>query len=241
MSTSEIDPQCWDRLASDDEAIALEARHEIVLNYQYLVEACARRLEARLPSWVSDDDLVSSGQIGLLRAIDRFDPSKGIPFSRFVSSAIHGAIIDDLRKQDWAPKQLRRNQREISKATSALSTDGERPSLEKIAQHLGWDQAKVESTLRKVDQADMVNATDISRDSSPESHSLDVQLVCRLFVREFQRLAPPVQVVLARIYLMNQTLPQVSTAMGLSTGVVRKLHMQGVRVAMDSVQGSLIG
>lgn len=236
LMADEIPDRVWVQLVSDDESVSLSARHAIAVFYQYLVEGCARKLESRLPSWITDEDLMSAGQLGLLKAIDRYDRSKG-PFSKFASSAIHGAIIDDLRSQDWAPRSLRQSQREITRAQRHLSATGSQPSLSDIAKHLGWDQAKVESTLRKVEVADVMHIAYQDADSQGQS---TVQLVCALFVRDYRKLPGAVQVVLARIYFLNQTLTEVAAEMGLPLPTVRRLHMDGVQAATECVAGSLL-
>lgn len=249
MASAEIATEYWVAFASPDEDVSLAARHAIAVFYQGLVEGCARKLEVRLPSWVADEDLMSAGQEGLLKAIDRYDPGNGTSFRRFASALIVGSIIDDLRRQDWAPRSLRQSQREITKATRHLSVDGSKPSLSEIADHLGWAEAKVEQVLRKVEQASVIiglqrhDANDGINDlPEPEDRQSGhaVALVCALFVRDYRQLPAPVQVVLARIYLLNQTPVEVSAAMGLSLPVVRRLHMDGVQAAVASVRGSLL-
>lgn len=248
----EISDHIWAELFGDDEEVSLSAKHTIVIFYQGLVYGVARKLESRLPSWVADEDLLSAGQEGLLKAVDRYDPARGIPFRRFASGLIHGAIIDDLRRQDWAPRSLRQNQRHIAQARRHLSADGSKPSLSDIAGHLNdgnpqaaWNEAKVESVLRKVDQAAVITGLhrDDASDAEPsaaQQSDQTVQLVCALFVRDYRQLSGAVQVVLARIYFLNQTLAEVAAIMELPLAVVRKLHADGVQAAMESAAGALI-
>lgn len=244
--TGEVPDRFWVDLADHDPHTSLSARHRIAVFYQGLVEALARRLKPRLPTWIADEELISSGQIGLMRAIDRFDPSEGTPFRRFASAYIYGSIHDELRRQDWAPRSLRQSQREVTKARRALTAEAHRrPTLQEIAEHLGWDEAKVEATLRKVEIASVV-ALQVHDQQEPEvadpSRGEDLDpLVYATFIEDFHGLPAAVQLVLARIYFLSETLGEVSQAMGLPIPVIRRLHMDGVRVALRSIRSSLLG
>ena len=77
MTSREAPEHLWKKLASADEEVSFVAFEELVLHYQYLVEAIARKLEHRLPSYLEDDELLSLGQIGLLKALGKYDPGQG--------------------------------------------------------------------------------------------------------------------------------------------------------------------
>jgi RNA polymerase sigma factor for flagellar operon FliA len=82
-----------------------------VADYLPFVRAIARRLRARLPANIEVDDLVQAGMIGLIDARCRFDPSQGVPFEGFAIKRARGAMLDELRRDDWVPRSVRRGQR----------------------------------------------------------------------------------------------------------------------------------
>src|SRR5882757_5985766 len=97
------------------------------------VRYIARRIHDRLPSHVSFDDLVHAGILGLIDAVDKFDPSKNVQLKSYARFRIRGAILDSLRDLDWGPRQLRRQAREIEDASRELSAAlGRSPSEPEI-------------------------------------------------------------------------------------------------------------
>src|SRR5436190_15703592 len=85
------------------------------------VRYIARRIHDRLPPHVSFDDLVHSGILGLIDAVDKFDPAKNVQLKSYARFRIRGAILDSLRQMDWGPRHLRRQARQIEEAARELS------------------------------------------------------------------------------------------------------------------------
>ena len=109
----------------------LEAvREELISEHIPIVRSIARRIHEQLPSHVSRDDLYSAGVVGLLEAVDRFDPSKGVLFRTYAQHRIRGAILDSLRSLDWSPRQLRSKGRAIEQAIQTLTKRFLRPPEE---------------------------------------------------------------------------------------------------------------
>jgi len=97
-------------------------RAELICKYAPLVKYFAERFAIRLPSHISKDELKSAGTIGLFDALDNFDPDKGIKFQTYAAYRIRGAILDELRKMDWAPRSVRRD---VQKIEEVISTGAE--------------------------------------------------------------------------------------------------------------------
>jgi len=117
-----------------------EVRAALLDQHLGLVRTIAREVSARLPREVELDDLVSAGTLGLVRALDGFDPARGLEFSTFATPRIRGAILDELRAQDWVPRSVRRRSRAVGAAVSALEHRlGRAPRPKEIAEHLGID------------------------------------------------------------------------------------------------------
>ena len=85
-----------------------------MLSFAPLVKYLAGKMKRALPAHVSGDELISSGLEALVRSLDRYDPDKGATLEQFVWTRIHGALVDELRRQDWAPRSLRKIEREVS-------------------------------------------------------------------------------------------------------------------------------
>src|ERR687891_2746551 len=96
------------------------AREQLVLAFSPLVKYVAGRMSTGLPAHVEESDLISYGLLGLISAIERFDPSREIKFETFAMTRIKGSIIDELRSLDWVPRSVRAKAREIERANAKL-------------------------------------------------------------------------------------------------------------------------
>ncbi len=95
-------------------------REEMIEKYTPLIKYIARRMAFRLPSNISVEDLFEVGAIGLLDALDKFDTAKGVQFKTYAEFRIRGAMLDELRSLDWAPRSLRQKAARLEKAYQAL-------------------------------------------------------------------------------------------------------------------------
>jgi len=118
--------------------LSAEEREQLILEHLPQVRLIARRIHDRLPGSVSLDDLVSTGILGLISAIDRFDPTQNVKLKTYAEYKIRGAILDSLRGLDWAPRQQRKRAKQIEAAISAVEQRLHRsPTEEEIAAELG--------------------------------------------------------------------------------------------------------
>src|ERR1700677_1071942 len=99
---------------------APEERERLILEHLPQVRLIARRIHERLPESVNLDDLISAGTIGLIAAIDRFDPGHNVKLKTYAEYKIRGAILDSLRSLDWAPRQQRRRSKQVEAAIAAV-------------------------------------------------------------------------------------------------------------------------
>src|SRR5271166_1225406 len=117
---------------------AAEERERLILEHLPQVRLIARRIHERLPDSVNLEDLISTGTLGLIAAIDRFDPSHNVKLKTYAEYKIRGAILDSLRGLDWAPRQQRKRSKQIEAAIAAAEQRLHRaPSEEEVAQELG--------------------------------------------------------------------------------------------------------
>ena len=126
----------WQRAAAGD----LDARDKLLAEHLNLVYHVARQLSRSLAAQADYDELVSSGTVGLMNAVEAFDFNRGLAFSTFAVPRIRGAILDELRREDHVPRSIRRKNREISTARESLMrTLGRSPDDTEMAAHLSID------------------------------------------------------------------------------------------------------
>src|SRR6058998_3256113 len=109
--------ELWQRYKNDSDE---KARERLVLAYSPLVKFVAGRMSSGLPAHIEESDLISYGLLGLIGAIERFDPQREIKFETFAVSRIKGSIIDELRSLDWVPRSVRAKAREIESTQTKL-------------------------------------------------------------------------------------------------------------------------
>jgi RNA polymerase sigma factor FliA len=139
--------ELWRRLGEGDET----ARENLILHYAPLVKVVAGRVGSRLPPHVDQGDLVSYGLTGLLEAIERYDPERGVQFKTFALMRIRGAMIDALRSLDWVPRKVRKNAREIERVELGLGVKlGRVPTETELAEGLGLDLETLRGRLLEI-------------------------------------------------------------------------------------------
>ena len=125
-----------------------EERERLILEHLPQVRLIARRIQERLPKNISLEDLVSTGVIGLISAIDHFDASQNVKLKTYAEYKIRGAILDSLRGLDWAPRQKRRKTKQIEAAIAAVEQQVQHaPSEDEIAHQLGISLAEYHEWL----------------------------------------------------------------------------------------------
>ena len=132
-------------------AISAEERERLIIEHMPQVRLIARRIHDRLPETVCLDDLVSTGVVGLISAIDRYDPAHGVKLKTYAEYKIRGAILDSLRGLDWAPRQQRRRSKLIEMAIATLEQMLRRtPVEEEIAAELGVSLSEYHDWLTEI-------------------------------------------------------------------------------------------
>ena len=109
---------------------AASPRDQLILEHMPQVRLIARRIQERLPQHISLEDLISTGVVGLIAAIDHFDPRHNVKLKTYAEYKIRGAILDSLREMDWVPRQRRRKARQIETAVAAAEQQLQRPPTE---------------------------------------------------------------------------------------------------------------
>ncbi|MGH3493859.1 MAG: FliA/WhiG family RNA polymerase sigma factor, partial [Sciscionella sp.] len=144
----------WQRFA---EHRAHQVRDRLVLHYAPLVKYVAGRIGSGMPAHLDIADLVQCGIFGLVDAIDKFEPERGLKFETYAMQRIRGAILDELRAQDWVPRSVRGKAREIERAIESLSATRQRtPTDSELARELGTTVPALRETYGRLQMTSVV-------------------------------------------------------------------------------------
>ena len=150
--------ELWRRCKEGDD----RARERLVVAYSPLVKYVAGRMSSGLPAHVEEADLISYGLLGLIGAIERYDPERESKFETFAVARIRGAIIDELRSLDWVPRSVRARAREIETAHAKLENDRRRsPSEEEVAAELGMSLEEFRAALLEIANSSVLALDDL--------------------------------------------------------------------------------
>jgi RNA polymerase sigma factor for flagellar operon FliA len=216
------------------------ARDHLIVHYSPLVKFVAGRVGAGLPSSVDPGDLVSSGVFGLIDAIERFDPERGVKFETFAVPRIRGAVYDGLRKLDWVPRSIRSRARSVEKAISELEhKEGRAPTDEELAAHLHistdeltrWLAAIASTTVGPLDRAIASGAEPAALDGpgsgSPSAVVEDHELG-QIMRAEIKKLPDREKLVLSLYYDEGLTLAEIGQVLGVTESRVSQIHTKSV-------------
>src|ERR1700752_4291309 len=130
-------------------------RDRLVLTFAPMVKYIVYKKAREIPARCEVEDFISCGLEALIRSIDRYDPNKGATLEQFAWTRIHGAVLDELRRNDWAPRSLRRTEREISRARERfIALHGRAASREELADMLGYSANELDRHLSDIGRAD---------------------------------------------------------------------------------------
>lgn len=234
----------WRRYKDDGDN---SARERLVVAYSPMVKFVAGRLGAGLPSHVEDADLISYGLVGLIGAIERFEPERGIKFETFAMTRIRGAIIDELRSLDWVPRSVRSRAREIEAAQAKLEHELQRaPTEAELASKLNLTEAELQSALLEIanssvyaldelwtvsdSSGDQVSLLDTIADegaADPQEALASTEVKDRL-TEAIGGLPEREQLVVALYYYENLTLREIGEVLGVTESRVSQLHTKAV-------------
>jgi RNA polymerase sigma factor for flagellar operon FliA len=209
-----------------------------------MVKYIVYRKVREIPARCDVDDFISCGLEALIRSIDRFDPERGATLEQFAWTRIHGAVLDELRRNDWAPRSLRRWDREIAKAQdNFFRLYGRRAGRDELADALGITPAQLRThqdeiarsqvgSLNTLVSGDDDNATERidtlcsdDPETDPESSALTAEAKQR-FRAAFECLAPRERKIAVLLYVYNLTLREIGEILGVSESRICQLHGQ---------------
>jgi RNA polymerase sigma factor for flagellar operon FliA len=209
-------------------------RDRLVVHYTPLLRAVAHRLGSALPSYVDVADLVQCGVFGLIDAVERFDPERCPRFESYAVTRIRGAILDELRAQDWVPRTVRGRVRELERAQERLEARLQRGATEgELADELALPVHEVRSLTRQV-QLISVEALDensggvselLADDDAPDPMAVvQAAETLRQLAMAVAQLGERDRAVVRLYYLENRTLAEIGRMLGVTESRVCQLH-----------------
>lgn len=217
--------QLWDEFhASRDE----DLRNRLVVQYSPLVKFVAGRVRSGLPSTVDQGDLISDGVFGLIDAIERFEPARGLQFQTFAVPRIRGAMLDGLRSMDWVPRSVRAQVREITNAQAALESRlGRSADDAEVAEEVGMTLRELRDIYSKVSFTNLASHDEIGLPDDLAGGAFEVaedEETRTLLRRAIGGLRERDQVILALYYFEGLTLAEIGTVLGVTESRVSQLH-----------------
>ncbi|MBA2793179.1 MAG: RNA polymerase sigma factor WhiG [Thermoleophilaceae bacterium] len=232
------------------------ARERLVLAYAPLVKYVAGRMSSGLPAHVEEADLISYGLLGLISAIERFEPEREIRFETFAITRIKGSIIDELRSLDWVPRSVRAKAREIERANAKLEHQLHRaPTDSEMAEALESTVEEFQESLVKISNSSVVALDELwtVSDSSGDQVSLldtiqdqtavdpaqemDLTDMKDRLADAIARLPEREKLVVALYYYENLTLREIGEVLGVTESRVSQLHTKAVLRLKSRLQG----
>ena len=221
-----------------------DTRDRLILHYAPLVKFVSGRVLSRLPDTLDGADLVSYGILGLIDAIEKFDPERGFKFETYAVPRIRGAILDELRSIDWVPRSVRAKARAADQAYTKLEHKLQRSLTdEELAIELGISQQELDTLLRQTTRASVLQLDEvlftggqgfrtlgdtIADDSEGVGARLELQETRRLVARAISGLADRERTVLTLYYYERLNLSEIGEILGVTESRACQIHTKAV-------------
>lgn len=212
------------------------ARERLLLGHAPLVKYLAHRIGSRLAGPIDFDDLIGDGLLGLMEAVDRFDPSHNVRFKTYAESRIRGAILDGVRGRDWAPRSLRRAARRLETAIAAVERKARRTATdEEVAEELGItipDLQDLYVQARGVRMSALPGSEEEGQDPAdpgidPLGAMQEVEQK-QLVAQEIDQLPEREKLVLSLYYERGMTLKEIGAVLDVTESRACQLHTRAI-------------
>lgn len=229
----------------------VDLRNKLAENYLPLVKIVAGRLGVSLPTYVDRDDFISTGFLGLLQSIERFDPDRGVKFETYATVRIRGSILDELRVQDWIPTSIRQKAKQYQSSLQKLEDKLGRSATDKeIAEELSISEDELYHLLSDIQVATVLPLEEFSQSENSNMGNGGA------FVSDFERaetkevlaqaidsLPEKERLVMSLYYYEGLTLREISMVMNLTEARISQLHTKGIfrlRAALADLKENLL-
>lgn len=223
---------------------AMGSREEIIKEYAPLTKFIAQKIAARLPASIQLDDLISSGIIGLMDAIEKYDPSRDNKFKTYAEFRIRGAILDELRSQDWVPRSVREKAKTLERVYARIEQAKGRPANDDdICKELNISKEEYHELLNEVRSVSLLSYDDLSsvskgdrrynefsdqmRTQNPFSEMNSIH-VKKLVAEAINDLPEKQRLVLSLYYYEDLNLKEIGKVLDVTESRVSQLHTQAI-------------
>jgi len=234
--------QLWERYKKNGD---LEARNQIIQNFAHLVKITTGRVVTSTPSGIDREDLISAGMLGLIKAVDQFDPSREVKFETYAIALIRGAVLEMLRTEDWLPRSIREKLRALDRTITELSANSTVPLTdEEIANAMGVTQSELQQLYQQEARAGVLSLDDIMGSVDGEEHLHFVDMIVdensspdaeaegrearRILAKGIDKLPDRERLVIALYYYEGLTFKEIGKVLGVSESRVYQLHTQAM-------------
>lgn len=238
--------------------MTIEEKDKLILEYAPLIKFIAQKIAVRLPSNIELDDLISSGVIGLMDAIDKYDPNRDNKFKTYAEFRVRGAILDELRAQDWVPRSIRDKAKLLDKTMVQLEAEiGRVATDEEISKALDMsideyhdllNQVRPVSllsidesqTFSNVDKKSILNILEGTKLNNP-FNQLNMKTIKQYVTQAIEELPERQRLVLSLYYYEDLNLKEIGKVLRVTESRVSQLHAQAVSRLRNKLQTTLGG
>jgi RNA polymerase sigma factor FliA len=212
-------------------------REERIVKYAPVVKYVVDRMAMRFPPHVSKNELISAGVIGLIDALDKFDPDMGIKFQTYAEHRIKGAILDELRKMDWLPRSVRKDIHRLENAVTAFRMKaGRDPEDIEVAKEMNIDIHSYYRIVNRVRGVDLLSLDETLPDGSTPKYAiqasalpspfdeLEVKEAKKIVSQALSQLSSKEQIVIALYYYEELTLREIAEVLHLTESRISQIH-----------------
>ena len=222
-----------------------QQKDKLIMEYAPLIKFIAQKIAIRLPSNIELDDLISSGVIGLMDALDKYDPSRDNKFKTYAEFRIRGAILDELRAQDWVPRSVRDKAKLLDRTMIELESEtGRTPTEEEISSKLNISLEEFHSLVNQVRPVSLLSIDEHASFSSVDKKSilnllegcklnnpfnqLNIKSVKDVVTKAIEDLPERQRLVLSLYYYEDLNLKEIGKVLRVTESRVSQLHAQAI-------------
>jgi RNA polymerase sigma factor for flagellar operon FliA len=204
-----------------------------------LIKHIAHRLATRLPNNIEIRDLINAGVIGLLDAIEKFEPERNIKFKTYAEVRIRGAILDSLRNLDWAPRSLRKKSKDLERVYGELSQKLGRPATdEEVSEAMGEDLENFHALIDQLHGLTIGSFENLSDSEDSENYinyypddgsndpytKFEASELTSMLAEAIEELPEKERLVLSLYYYEEFTMKEIGSLLGVNESRVSQLH-----------------
>jgi RNA polymerase sigma factor for flagellar operon FliA len=223
------------------------AKDKILVEYAHIVKYVAGRIAVNLPASVDREDLMSTGILGLIKAVETFEPERGIKFETYAGHKVRGAILDELRAQDWVPRSVRQKSRDLHRVFAKLQNDlGRMPYDDEVCKEMNISLSEYEDLLSEISPTTIVSLEEVMPDRDPEAK--EVKLIdtiedpgsenplralgfaeLKSILKETIANLPEKEKLIVALYHYEElTLKEIGVVLGISESRVSQIHSKAI-------------